>query len=144
LEVFGSDGDGWFAGCGLFAGGFFAYGLGTRGLRGVGVASEMGFGVALAQVVLAADLAGDGGHAVAIGGVHEVGFGEAAVVVVGQVGKVFADEGEPGGTGAGFEEEGVGAEEAGSGGGRSFGDGVDGGYAVVDAEEEWGAEDAGV
>ena len=38
----------------------------------------------------------------------------------------------------------MGAEEDGSGGGCSLGDGVDGGYAVVDAGEEGGAEDAGV
>ncbi len=49
----------------------------------------MGFGLALVEVVLAADLANEGGHAVAVGGVDEVGFGEAAVVVVGEVGKVF-------------------------------------------------------
>ena len=57
------------------------------------VLGEVGFGLTLVEVVLAADLAGEGGHAVAIGGVDEVGCGETAVVVVGEVGEVFADEG---------------------------------------------------
>ena len=104
----------------------------------------MGFGAALVEVMLAADLADEGGHAIAVGGVDEVCFSETAVVVVGEVGKVLADEGEPGGTGAGFEEEGVGAEEAGSGCRGTLGDGVDGGYAVVDPGKEWTAEDSGI
>ena len=105
---------------------------------------EVGFGAALVEVMLAADLADEGGHAIAVGGVDEVCFSETAVVVVGEVGKVLADEGEPGGAGTGFQEEGVGTEEAGSGGGRSLGYGIDGGYAVVDAGEERAAEDAGI
>jgi hypothetical protein len=66
--------------------------LGTRSGAGGDVAGQVGFGVALEEVVFAADLADDGGHSVAVGGVHEVGGGEASVVVVGEVGKVFADE----------------------------------------------------
>ena len=38
----------------------------------------------------------------------------------------------------------MGSEEAGSVGGGSLGEGVDGGYAVVDAGEERGAENSGV
>ena len=65
---------------------------GGRDSGGQDSGGQVGFGVALEEVVLAADLAGDGGHSVAVGGVDEVGGGEAVVVVVGEVGKVFADE----------------------------------------------------
>ena len=112
-------------------------------LRAV-VTGEVGLGDALAEMMLAAGLAGDGCHSAAVGGVDEVGGGETAAVVFGEVGKVFADEAEPGGAGAGLEEEGVGAEEAGTVGGGALGDGVDGGYAVVNAGEEGRAEDSGV
>ena len=81
MEGFGADGDGRLA-----AGGFPGGGL-LLGWLGAVVASQMGFGDALAQVVFADVLPDDGGHAVAVGGVDEVGGGEAALVVVGEVGK---------------------------------------------------------
>ncbi len=55
------------------------------------VAGEVGFDVALAKVVLAAELADDARHAVAVGGVDEVRGGVAAVVVVNEVGRVLAE-----------------------------------------------------
>ena len=104
----------------------------------------MGFGGALAECVLAAELADDAGHTVAVGGVDEVCGGVAAVVVVGEVGEVLANEAQPGGTRAGFQEERVGAEETGVGGGGAGGDGVELRDAVVDAGEQGAAEDAGL
>lgn len=54
LGGFGADRDGWFA---------------RGGLRGREVVGEVGFGLALVEVVLSADLAGDGREAVAVRGV---------------------------------------------------------------------------
>ena len=126
---FGADRDGWFA---------------RGGLRGREVVGEVGFGLAFVEVVLSADLAGDGREAVAVRSVDKVCFGEAAVVVICQVREIFSDEGQPGWARAGFEEQGMGSEEAGSGSGSAGGDGIDRGDAVVDAREERRAEDSGV
>ncbi len=93
----------------------------------------MGLGLALVEVVLAADLADDGGHAVAVGGVDEVCCGEAAVVVVDEVGEVLANEAQKCWTRARLQEEGVGSEEAGAGGCGAGDDGFELRDGVVDA-----------
>ena len=88
MRGLGPDGNGRLA-----SGGLTGDGLRRGGLRGYIFTGQVGFGDAFAEVVFAADLAGDGRQAVAVGGVDEVCCCEAAVVVVDEVGKVFADEG---------------------------------------------------
>ena len=130
--------------CGLFAGRGFrreswgiwlVAGSGIGIVRGVDVASEECIAGALAEVMFAAELAEDAGHAVAVGCVDEVCRCEAADVELGEVWYVLTNEAQPGWTRARFEKQRVGTEEAGTGGGGAGGDGFELRDAVVDAGE---------